>query len=197
MQSSITTYLNEKHGDFVNLRLEEHHLSDGGYVQYSTCFLTLKFSKLLFDALSKLEFHQPIVKMYDNYILTPRKYLVMSDEDTPWIEEVIIIKNKLEDVTGVKFSYVLVNCYRDGDDHISYHSDREAIGEGRNIICSVSVGATRKFVMKNKKERIQFLLNNGSLLIMKGDETQIYWKHGVPKTKSCKKMRYNLTFRQS
>jgi alkylated DNA repair dioxygenase AlkB len=112
----------------------------------------------------------------------------------------LILKDKLEEITKFKFDYVLINYYRDGNDYISYHSDREAIGDGKNVICSVSLGETRKFVLKHLDKTIPkrtFELKDGSLIIMKGDETQIYWKHTITKTAVIKSPRINLTFRHS
>lgn len=64
------------------------------------------------------------------------------------------------------------------------------------MIASISLGAERKFVFKHKesKETISHILEQGSLLVMKGD-TQQYWQHSLPKTKKIKEPRINLTFR--
>lgn len=43
---------------------------------------------------------------------------------------------------GVQFDYCLVNLYRDGNDHINFHADNEA----KDIVASLSVGATRKYI---------------------------------------------------
>ncbi len=46
---------------------------------------------------------------------------------------VFIIKNTIEEIlemSDIKFNYVLINFYRDGNDCIGWHSDREAIVEG-------------------------------------------------------------------
>ena len=47
------------------------------------------------------------------------------------------------------------------------------------------VVADRKFTFKHKesKEKVGFVLEHGSLLVMK-DETQSHWLHQLPKTKS-------------
>ena len=42
---------------------------------------------------------------------------------------------------GVEFDYCLVNLYRDGNDYINFHADNEA----KDIIASISLGATRKY----------------------------------------------------
>jgi len=63
-------------------------------------------------------------------------------------------------------------------------------------IASLSLGAERKFSFKHKetKETLSLILENGSLLLMKGS-TQTYWLHRLPPTKLISIPRINLTFR--
>lgn len=112
------------------------------------------------------------------------------------------IKNKInilliEQNIDSQMNSVLINYYRDGNDKINYHSDDlTQIGQ-KPVICSLSLGETRQFVFKHKetKEKINFILNSGDLLIMKGD-TQDIWQHAVlPETNKSK--RINLTFRNT
>jgi alkylated DNA repair dioxygenase AlkB len=79
---------------------------------------------------------------------------------------------------------------------MGWHSDDEKMIVPKSAIASVSFGATRKFVFKHKKDKTQVstILENGSLLVMKG-ETQIDWLHALPKSTKIKTPRINLTFR--
>ena len=194
--------------DFTENPLIEYKLEDNGHVEFCESFLSPYFSKKLFKSLITLDFKQS--QIYEN-VLTPRLQAWMGDINinasiytkllpNPWSKDMLILKNKLEEITQFKFDYVLINYYRDGKDYISYHSDREAIGDGKNVICGISLGATRKFVLKHLDKTIpkrSFILENGSLIIMKGDDTQIYWKHTITKTTLTKNSRINLTFRHS
>ena len=197
--------------NFTKNPLVEYKLENDGHVEFCDTFLSPYFSKKLFESLIILEFKQSEIYVGDKKVLIPRLQAWMSDINidasvytrlppNPWSEDMLILKNKLEELTQFKFDYVLINYYRDGKDYISYHSDREAIGDGKNIICSISLGETRKFVLKHIDKNIpkrSFELNDGSLIIMKGDETQIYWKHTITKTLLSKNSRINLTFRHS
>jgi alkylated DNA repair dioxygenase AlkB len=80
---------------------------------------------------------------------------------------------------------------------MGWHADNEVEIKTKSSIASLSLGADRKFSFKNKttKETISQLLENGSLLEMKG-ELQNYWLHCLPKTSKIKTPRINLTFRQ-
>lgn len=91
--------------------------------------------------------------------------------------------------------------YRDGNDFIGFHRDDEADVPGKNVIASLSLGTTRKFVLKHYKDQRNtnthtLSLAHGSLVVMMGD-TQKDWRHGVPKDESVKTSRINLTFRKS
>jgi alkylated DNA repair dioxygenase AlkB len=88
--------------------------------------------------------------------------------------------------------------YRNGKDSIHYHRDKEALDEGCQTIASISLGETRRFLLKNidnPKNVKEFRLTCGSLLVMAG-KTQHFWKHSVPKELKVSGARINLTFRQ-
>jgi len=92
---------------------------------------------------------------------------------------------------------MLLNLYRDGQDTMGWHSDDEkSLGENPQI-ASVSLGASRKFVLReknNRKNKHSMVLEDGSLLLMLG-ETQKLWQHSLPRTKVSMNSRINLTFR--
>jgi alkylated DNA repair dioxygenase AlkB len=106
------------------------------------------------------------------------------------------IKNKVEQISKEKFNSCLLNLYHDGNEGMGWHSDDEKMIVPKSAIASVSFGAQRKFVFKHKKDKTQVstILENGSLLVMKG-ETQIEWLHALPKSLKIKAARINLTFR--
>ena len=106
------------------------------------------------------------------------------------------LRKMVSDFLGIEFNAVLVNLYRNGEDYIGMHSDRE---EHSKPIASLSFGATRKFhlrkLYKTKGRDFEFHLQAGDLFVMK-DNCQRIYKHGVPKEKNVRKPRLNLTFRQ-
>lgn len=79
---------------------------------------------------------------------------------------------------------------------MAWHSDGETDLKKNGAIASLSFGAERKFAFKHKesKETVSLILENGSLLVMKG-KTQTIWLHRLPPTKTIQKARVNLTFR--
>jgi alkylated DNA repair dioxygenase AlkB len=79
---------------------------------------------------------------------------------------------------------------------MGWHSDDEDTLQQNASIASVSLGAARKFSFKHKvsNETVSLLLEDGSLLEMKGT-TQGKWLHSLPKSKRILTPRINLTFR--
>lgn len=114
---------------------------------------------------------------------------------TPVLQE---IKDKVEEITHIHFTSVLVNLYRSGQDGVSWHRDHEREFGTNPIIGSVSFGETRIFEIRHKFkkgiEKIRIPLNHGSFLLMAGT-MQHFWEHQVPKTAKAIKPRINLTFR--
>lgn len=103
----------------------------------------------------------------------------------------------LNDRLGVNTNMLLVNWYRDGDDYISMHSDDEKQVKANTPVITVSFGATRDFVLKNKttKERIVVPVENNSVLVMKPGCQQTH-THGVPVRKKVKNYRISVTLRE-
>lgn len=181
-----------------DLKIDEHFFNPSTSLLY--------FEKLLKEICWK----QKEIKIFGKAVLEPRltawhgnpgatyTYSGISMTPLPWSQALLEIKTKIEIFCGSTFNSVLLNLYRDQSDSMGMHSDDEKeLGENP-VIASVSFGATRKFVLKqrsSKKPALAYLLRSGSLLIMQG-KTQHLWKHGVPKeTKPCG-ARINLTFRK-
>lgn len=114
----------------------------------------------------------------------------------PWTPELSFIKQHCETLAKTTFNSVLCNFYHDGNDGMGWHADNEKELGQEPIIASVSFGAERPFAFKHRltKERINIHLENGSMLIMRG-QCQHAWLHSLPKTTKVKEPRINLTFR--
>ena len=147
--------------------------------------------------------------MLGKHITTKRKVAWYGDSDytysysnttkqaLPWIQELLAIKNKTEQITLEKYNSCLLNLYHNGGEGMSWHSDNEKELAQDGAIASLSFGAERKFSLKHKitGQTVSVILENGSLLLMK-DTTQTHWLHSLPKTTVIKKPRINLTFRK-
>lgn len=146
--------------------------------------------------------------IYGKRIITKRKVAWYGDENyaytysnttkeaLPWTEVLLKLKKQVEKVSGTIFNSCLINLYHDGNEGMSWHSDDEKTLGKNTVIASLSLGAERKFSFKHRKtkEKRDILLQNGSLLLMKGT-TQTHWLHSLPKSVKIRHPRINLTFR--
>jgi alkylated DNA repair dioxygenase AlkB len=124
------------------------------------------------------------------------KYSNSTKQALDWSEELLYLKQTIENVTGANYNSCLLNLYHNGNEGLGWHSDdEESLGKNNNI-ASLSLGAERKFLFKHKltKQTVSILLEHGSLLVMKGS-TQSNWLHSLPKSKKISQPRINLTFR--
>ena len=113
-----------------------------------------------------------------------------------WTKELLELKTIIEKETGETFNSCLLNLYHNGEEGMAWHSDGETDLKKDGAIGSLSFGAERKFSFKHKQtdNKVELILEHGSLLVMKGT-TQKHWLHRLPPTKKVMKPRVNLTFR--
>ena len=119
-------------------------------------------------------------------------------EPQPWPQALDRVRARLVRELGVDFNSVLANRYRDGRDAMGWHGDDERELGPQPVIASLSLGATRRFVLKHRQEpgrKLALDLPGGSLLVMAGT-TQQQYRHALPRTAKPVGERINLTFRR-
>ncbi len=118
-------------------------------------------------------------------------------EPRAWTPALLQLRERLQAELGVEFNSVLANRYRNGRDCMGWHSDDERELGDAPMIASVSLGATRRFVVAHRQgqERLAFDLPHRSLLVMAG-ATQRCYRHALPRTARPVGERINLTFRR-
>ncbi|XP_042529346.1 DNA oxidative demethylase ALKBH2 isoform X2 [Dipodomys spectabilis] len=157
------------------------------------CDYTILFGKAEADKIFR-ELEQD-VEYFTGLTLSPK----------PWLPVLERIRDRVSDVTGQTFNFVLVNRYKDGCDHIGEHRDDERELAPRTPIASVSFGACRDFFFRHKASRgkpggrlgdtVRLQLAHGSLLMM-NHPTNTHWYHSLPVRKKVLAPRVNLTFRK-
>ena len=158
--------------------------------------------RLLEEFITKTPWKQTTQKLWDKAYLTPRLTAWYGDTDRiagtlPWTPALQAIREKVEPLAGISFNTVLLNYYRDGNDSVAWHSDKESIMGSQPIIASVSFGQIRSFDIRGKtnhREKYSVRLEHGSLLLMKSG-LQEHWEHRIAKSVKPMKARVNLTFR--
>lgn len=189
---------------------KKNQLPYNGQVYFYGCIFSYKEINYYYNKLLKeVEWKHDEAIIFGKHIVTKRKIAWYADENYSyayskitrkaqlWNDLLIDIKLKVEKITGETYNSCLLNLYHDGSEGMAWHSDAEKELVKNGSIASLSLGATRKFVLKHNrtKDKIVFNLGGGELLEMKG-EIQSYWKHTIPKSKKVHYPRINLTFRQ-
>lgn len=182
---------------------------DGHVIYHGQVLPPEKASQYFNLLLETIPWKQDEVIMFGKRIVTKRKTAWYGDENytytysrtsrtaLPWTTELLELRNLVQGITGETFNSCLLNLYHSGEEGMGWHSDNEKPLGNNPVIASLSLGAERKFSLKHKssKETISIMLENGSLLEMKGC-TQENWLHSLPKTKKVQQPRINLTFRK-
>lgn len=161
------------------------------------------------DLLRGIPWEQRQVRMFGKEVDQPRlvawcgdsgrdyNYSGISLSPQPWTKLLMRLRAVCEGLANASFNSVLLNLYRDGNDTVAWHSDDEPELGAEPVIASLSLGATRRFDLRNKatQETIKVDLPPGSVVVMSG-RCQAEWSHQVPRSKRVRSPRVNLTFRR-
>ena len=194
----------------VLVSLKSNLLPSDGEAKYYGQILSLDEADLLFQQLQKsIKWENDIVILFGKKIVTRRKvawygnaglnytYSHVIKTALLWTPELLQIKERVEQITGIQFNSCLLNLYHSGDEGMGWHSDDEKELQKDAGIASVSLGAARKFYFRKKlshETKLHLILDHGSLLYMDG-KSQQHWHHSLPVSKRVKSARINLTFR--
>lgn len=118
-------------------------------------------------------------------------------ETQPWLESLLAIKRDVQLKTAQEFNSVLLTFYRNGNDFVNWHADDEDELGIDPVIASLSLGATRTFQYRRKRDGLtgNVELNSGDLLLMQ-PAFQKSWEHRIPSEPAVTEPRINLTFRK-
>ncbi|MDR6991878.1 alpha-ketoglutarate-dependent dioxygenase AlkB [Luteimonas sp. 3794] len=184
-------------------------------VEFDATWMSARQADLLFAGLlAQVPWSRHRLRMFGREIDAPRLSCWIGDPDAsyrysgttfaphPWPEALRPVREAVSAATGVAYNSVLANLYRDGNDAMGWHSDDERELGPEPVIASLSLGATRRFVLKarapdteGRLARHALELPHGSLLVMRGD-TQARFRHALPRTARPVGPRINLTFRR-
>ncbi|OJI04117.1 alpha-ketoglutarate-dependent dioxygenase AlkB [Polynucleobacter sp. MWH-Adler-W8] len=182
---------------------------DGGARYYPKVLTEHDCKAMMGQLQNSLKWEAEQLMMFGKLVTTRRKVAWVADPlcnytysgvkkiPQAWTSELVLIKERLEEISQTEFNSCLLNFYHDGDDGMGWHSDDEEELDPASPIASLSLGAQRKFAFRHKKDKgtISLFLESGSVLIMH-PPTQKYWQHALLKTKKVSDIRMNLTFRK-
>ena len=181
---------------------------DGTVNYYGKLFSQKEADNYLEKLLNTIEWRNDEAVIFGKKIITKRKvawygekpfeytYSNTTKYALSWTKELLELKTLIEKETGETFNSCLLNLYHNGEEGMAWHSDGETDLKKVGAIGSLSFGAERKFALKHKtiNEKVELLLEHGSLLVMK-DTTQTFWLHRLPPSIKIITPRVNLTFR--
>lgn len=136
----------------------------------------------LFEHLERTtRWHEASQRMYDKTVQMPRLYAVLP-EDGPGHPVLEQVRRTLEARYGEAFPRLSLALYRDGSDSVAWHGDRVARRMRQALVATVSVGGTRRFLLRpyGGGPSIARTLGHGDLLVM-GGTCQRTWQHSIPK----------------
>lgn len=167
-------------------------LGEGAWIDYAPMWLS--GDEVLFESLVQtVEWSQPVVRMYDRDVITPRLTARIEPSTHETIPHLI---DALSDRYDVPLDQVSAGWYRDGRDSVAPHGDRIARDLPRATVATVSLGGSRRFTIRPKTggESRVFSLGHGDLVVMGGSAQRTH-EHAIPKTASPVEPRIALMFR--
>jgi alkylated DNA repair dioxygenase AlkB len=125
-------------------------------------------------------------RMYDRVLDDPRLSCWFTAESDPPHPALAEVRRALSQRYRRPFGGPGLNHYRDGNDSVAFHRDRELRELEDTMVAVLTLGARRRFLVRphGGGRSIDLAPASGDLLVM-GGRCQLDWEHGVPKVASA------------
>ena len=185
-------------------------LDGGAWLEYLPAWIAAPDADRMLAALrDELAWEHREIVLFGRRVLQPRliawagslgyRYSGQTLEPRPPTPTITALMARVVDHARVGFNHVLINRYRDGSDSMGLHADDEPELGSDPIVATLSLGATRRFVLKPRRARLgpgrSLDVEHGALLTM-GGTCQRHYVHGVPRQPGAAGERISLTFRR-
>jgi len=186
---------------FLPLQANRHSLLDGplGSITYHPAAVGDSIAAAWFELLhAGVPWQAQRRRMYDRDVDVPRltAHYRFDDADLPApLMQAAAVAGEL---AGCVFNAVGLNLYRGGRDSVAPHNDKLHELVAGAPIALLSLGATRRMVIRAKqgpRRRLELDLESGSILVM-SYATQLHFDHGIPKNTETVGPRISLAFRR-
>ncbi len=150
----------------------------------------------LYDRLARADiWHRAERPMYGRMVAEPRLSAGLRPHDPRTPAIIRRMAASLGERHRVDMGAIWLNWYRDGDDAVAWHADRVGRAERDPPVAIVSLGSTRRFLLRPKGggPSTAFTPAGGDLLVM-GGACQHRWEHAVPRSRRGGP-RISVTFR--
>ena len=164
-------------------RFSRTQLDARSWVDVARPFL-LGSDTLLVDLAERVSWHQGRRWMFERMVDDPRLSRWFRRADPPPHPILAGARTALEARYGVPLRGPALNYYRDGQDSVAPHADRELRELDDTIVAILTLGARRPFLVRPRgggRSR-DLAPGPGDLLVM-GGRTQLEWEHAVPKVR--------------
>ena len=162
---------------------ERLHLDDRSWVDVSRDWL--RGADTLFDALVEaVPWTQGKRWMYERMVDDPRLSCWYPASEPLPHPALASVKAALERRYEVPFFSVGLNYYRDGNDSVAWHCDRELRELEDTRIAILTLGSRRPFLLRPRGGgRSRNLMPGAGDLLVMGGRCQMDWEHNVPKVR--------------
>ena len=184
-EPATVTLDREAHTDRVDL-------GDGAWVDLTRGWLTggAEVYRTLVDNVS---WTQGSVFRYERYVDDPRLGAYWRAGTPPPHPIFLDAHRALQDRYGVRFDGCAIAWYRDGNDSVAFHRDRDLKWLDDTLILLLTLGQQRPFHLRPLANKYAHHLDHngathdlspasGDLIVM-GGSTQTAWQHSVPKVR--------------
>jgi alkylated DNA repair dioxygenase AlkB len=154
---------------------------------------------ILFDRLAKaVPWRQHYRRLFEQVFQEPRLTAEYRDLGRAPHPAVVAAAAALSRHYGVVYDSLWLNLYRDGRDSTGWHRDRFSCRLPECIVPVLTLGATRRFLLKPKAggASIAIAPMSGDLVVM-GGRCQLDWVHSVPKLPEILEPRISINFQSS
>src|SRR5690606_3970761 len=135
--------------------------------------------------------------MYERVVEVPR-LLASWWLDDPALPPVLAAASRaVREAVDEQFTAVGLNLYRDGNDSVAPHGDKQHMLVPGHPVVLLSLGATRRMTIRPNlppRRAVRVDLEPGSLLVM-SHRSQLTHEHGIAKTRDAVGPRISLAFR--
>jgi alkylated DNA repair dioxygenase AlkB len=153
---------------------------------------------LLEDLSTEVPWRQHSRRLFDQLFQEPRLTAEYRDLGSVSHKTLIEAAAALSSHYRVHYDSLWLNLYRDGSDSTGWHWDRFSCRRPECIVPVLTLGATRRFLLKPKAggASVAFSPRSGDLVVM-GGRCQKEWVHAVPKVPGILEPRVSINFQSS
>ena len=185
-------------GDLFALSMVQLVEDAEGGIRYWPHFLDVDVARAWFECLrAKAVWSHWQRPMYDRVVEVPRllaSYALDALQDELPLADLLA---RVRAIAPAPYTHVGLNLYRDGRDSVAMHHDKLHTLAGRHPITLVSLGSSRRMLIRAKagdRDTLAIDLAPGSLLRM-SHASQLTHEHGIPKTRREQPARMSVVFR--